>query len=65
MKNTSYISLWDGTIAISPEKDGVWICILRTGASINITLEPAQALQIADALRAAAIVNTEPAQVAE
>lgn len=62
MKNTSYISLWDANIAVSQEKDGVWLCIMRTGASVYLTLEPAQAAQLADALRVA-IVNTEPAQV--
>ncbi|MFO0467620.1 MAG: hypothetical protein ACK5ZS_01535 [bacterium] len=66
MKNTSYISSWDANIAVSPETDGVWLCIMRSGASVYVTLEPAEAVMLADALRAAAIVNTtEPAQVAE
>jgi hypothetical protein len=72
VENASYISAWDATIVVKPEKDGptlrprIWLCIMRSGASVYVTLEPVQAAQLADALRAAAIVNTaEPAQVAE
>lgn len=60
-RGTSHISVWDGNIAVSRDPKGVWLCILRSGASVYLTLEPAQAAQLADALRAA-IVNTEPAQ---